>query len=77
MKLKFPKPWTLEQTDPVGHHVVYDADRRKLFYLCSDDNPDGEGKPGDTDGPTVFWYGDDEETEALLNELTELFARKP
>jgi hypothetical protein len=76
--MKFPKPWTLEQTDPCGHHVVCDANGRKLFYVSSDDNPDGEGKPGDPEGPTVFWYShNDEDTELILGELTELFARKP
>lgn len=74
--MKFPKPWRLEQTDPGCVFAVIDAGGRKLFFVCEDDNPDGEGDSGDLDGRTVL--GDnDEDTGALLDELIEIFARQP
>jgi hypothetical protein len=70
--MKFPKPWSLEHVGP-DEWCVLDADDRKLFYIHADDNPDGEGKPGDGDGPTVLGYGDDGEN--LLDELVETLGR--
>ena len=41
---KFPKPWRLEQADPGSTFAVFDANDRKLFFICEDDPEEG-GSP--------------------------------
>jgi hypothetical protein len=72
--MKFPKPWKLVQSDPGCKFWVYDANDKKLFHISDDDY--GEEKPGEPGGPTVLGDNDDD-TNALLDELTEIFARSP
>ena len=67
---QFPKPWRIVPVGP-EEYVVYDANDQKLFFIHEDDNPDGDGKPGDHDGPTVLGYHDDEAD--LLIEIANTF----
>lgn len=67
---KFPKPWQVIPVDPQSFCVL-DANNRKLFYIQEDDNPDGEGKPGDDDGPTILGY--DEDDDELISEIARIF----
>jgi hypothetical protein len=67
---KFPKSWDIVPVGP-DEYCVLDADGRKLFYISADDNPDGEGKPGDDDGPTILDYGDD--SDELKSKIEEMF----
>jgi hypothetical protein len=69
---KFPKPWKIEHVGPEDW-VVTDANGTKLFHIQSDDNPDGDGDPGDNDGATILGY--DEDSDFLLDELTETLGR--
>lgn len=76
--MKFPKPWRLEQCDRGCSYWVTDANDRKLFHIGSDDPGDPEHEePGSPYGPTVLEYSCDEDTELILDELTELFTRQP
>jgi hypothetical protein len=57
--MKFPKPWTLQQT---GHDefVVLDAEGRKLFYIVGDE--------GDDDiSPSALFHGED--SALLIDEI--------
>lgn len=69
--LKYPKPWSFEQTG-ADVWLVFDANDRKLFYVCSD--AEGEGKPGDGAGPTVLNNTDDD--EEVLQTLAEMLGSK-
>lgn len=66
--MKYPKPWSIIPVGP-DEWLVVDNDERKLFYISADDNPDGKGKPGEDDGPTILGYADD--SEELLEALAE------
>jgi hypothetical protein len=73
--MKFPKPWRLTQVDggPSYSLHVEDATGRKLFYIVADDNRDGDGKPGDENGPTVYGYSNDD--AHLVREIEETLGR--
>lgn len=66
--MKFPKPWQLLQTSATDC-VVLDANGQKLFYIVGDD---GDGSEIES---SVLFYGDDADTEMLLNEITEVLGR--
>jgi hypothetical protein len=71
--MKFPKPWRLQQT---GRHefVVVDAKDRKLFYIVGD-----EGDPSENDEdyipPSVLFYGADEDSDLLVEEIADMLER--
>ena len=67
-EMKCPKPWQLQQTSATDC-VVLDANGRKLFYIVGDE---GDGEEAE---PSVLFYGDDADTEFLLDEITEMLGR--
>ena len=62
---KFPKPWRIEQCDPFNYRV-YDANDCHLFVISPDEMPDGKDPPGGSDGPTILYWGEDNDHETLV-----------
>jgi hypothetical protein len=65
--MKFPKPWTVEQTESDGC-VVLDANGRKLFYILGDEGDGDEGGDYYVE-PSVLFWGDKEDSASLLAEI--------
>jgi len=65
MTAPFPKPWTIEQTGP-NDCCVHDANGRKLFYIVGDEGDDEENEP------SVLFWGNDADNEALYIELKQM-----
>lgn len=65
MKMKFPTPWQIQQTGPTDC-VVLDASGRKLFYIVGDE---GDGEDAE---PSVLFWGDEADTDVLLDRIQQM-----
>ncbi len=71
--MKFPKPWTMNETGPTDEYIVLDANGRKLFYIKGDEgDPDAEGNPDPDIPPSALFWGSDAEHDALIDEILKM-----